>query len=210
MELISYLLLLSTLLILMIREIRSAIHLLAIQSIFIAALVFEMGFEQNQSHLYWIALFTLIVKALVIPLILHRTMVKINIRRKVERWFGDSISFLIGIALLLIGAFVARRMNFYLDAKGYHLAEMAMDILLMGGYLMIIHKKAIMQGIGFIVMENGIFLGALTVTNGMPFIIELGVFFDLLVSGIIIGIFSFRIHDTFASLNTEKLQKLKG
>jgi len=210
MEWISYLLLISTVLILMIREIRSAIQLLAIQSIILSALVFAIGFQQHQSHLYWVAFITFIVKAIILPLILHRTMVKINIRRKVERWFSDSISILMGIALLLIGAFVARRMNFNIDAKGFQLVEIAMDMLLLGGYLMIIHKKAIMQGIGFIIMENGIFLGALAVTNGMPFIIELGVFFDLLVSGIIIGIFTYRIYDTFASLNTEKLQKLKG
>ncbi|PHJ39669.1 hypothetical protein P378_02560 [Desulforamulus profundi] len=67
-----------------------------------------------------------------------------------------------------------------------------------------------MQGVGLITIENGIFLIAESIAYGMPLVVEFGIFFDLLVSVIVIGILLFRIHSTFDSLNTENMQKLKG
>lgn len=208
--LISYILLFSTVYLLLIRNIYTGIVLLSMQSFLLAFKVIEMGLEQAEPHLYWVAFLTIGVKALLIPYILHITMFKNKINRDVERWMNRTNAFLFGIALLLTSSVVADRMDLPLSVSGQEMIEVALGMLLMGAYLMIIHKKAIMQGIGLITLENGIFLFSLAITNGIPFMIELGIFFDLLISVVIIGIFSHRIHHTFASLNTDKLQNLKG
>jgi hydrogenase-4 component E len=74
---------------------------------------------------------------------------------------------------------------------------------------MIARKKAVTQVIGFLVMENGLFLGATVAAHGMPLIVELGVFFDVLVAALIIGIYAHRLQDAFDSVDTSKLTSLK-
>ncbi|MGA2631136.1 MAG: hypothetical protein ABSG54_13100 [Terriglobia bacterium] len=67
-----------------------------------------------------------------------------------------------------------------------------------------------MQIVGLLVLENGIFLAALATTFGMPLVIEIGVFFDLLMGILIMGVFAFRIRDTFEHLDVTRLRRLRG
>jgi hydrogenase-4 component E len=83
-------------------------------------------------------------------------------------------------------------------------------LILTGAFLMVSRKKALMQMLGLMVLENGIFLAALTTTFGMPLVIEIGVFFDLLMGLLLMGVFAFRIRDTFDHLDVSKLRRLRG
>jgi hydrogenase-4 component E len=74
---------------------------------------------------------------------------------------------------------------------------------------MITRKKAITQVIGLLVMENGLFMAAISITYGMPLIVELGIFFDVLVAVLIMGVFVFRIQGTFDTLDTSFLRRLR-
>ena len=67
-----------------------------------------------------------------------------------------------------------------------------------------------MQMLGLLVLENGIFLAALTTTFGMPLIIEMGILFDVLIGLLLMGIFAFRIRDTFEHLDVSRLRRLRG
>ena len=75
---------------------------------------------------------------------------------------------------------------------------------------MISHKKPLMQMLGFLIMENGLFLGGISLTYGMPLIVELGIFFDVLIGVLIMGILIFRINKTFDSIDTDMLKNLIG
>ena len=75
---------------------------------------------------------------------------------------------------------------------------------------MISRKKAIGQIIGFLVIENGLFITALFATQGMPFIIDMGIFVDLLSGVMIMGIMVFRINEKFDSISIDKLNNLRG
>jgi hydrogenase-4 component E len=86
----------------------------------------------------------------------------------------------------------------------------AVALLLAGAFLMVSRKKALMQVIGLLVLENGIFVAALTTTFGMPLVIEIGIFFDLLMGVFLMGLFVFRIRDTFEHLDVSKLRRLRG
>jgi hydrogenase-4 component E len=74
---------------------------------------------------------------------------------------------------------------------------------------MISRRKAITQIMGLMVMENGLFLAAIATSYGMPLIVELGVFFDVLVAVLIMGIFAFRINQTFDTVDTGILRRLR-
>ncbi|MCP9473585.1 MAG: hydrogenase, partial [Nitrospira sp.] len=85
----------------------------------------------------------------------------------------------------------------------------ALAIVLIGLFTMIARQKAVTQLVGFLVVENGLFLGATAATHGMPFVVELGVFFDVLVAALIAGIYTNRLQDAFDSVDTSHLTGLK-
>ena len=70
--------------------------------------------------------------------------------------------------------------------------------------------RAIMQMIGLITMENGIYLLGLIMTEGLPIIIELGVFVDVLIAVVILVILTSRLRLNFQTTDTNVMQKLKG
>ena len=86
----------------------------------------------------------------------------------------------------------------------------SVSLILIGMLFMISRKKAIGQMIGFLVIENGLFVTALFATDGMPFLVDLGTSVDLITAVMIMGIMIFRINEKFETINVEKLNKLKG
>jgi hydrogenase-4 membrane subunit HyfE len=83
-------------------------------------------------------------------------------------------------------------------------------MLLIGLLVMTTRKLALMQIAGFIIMENGLFLTGVGTTIGMPLVVELGIFLDMLIGVLIMGMLVFRINRNFDSINTEKLRNLRG
>ncbi|HEX3030135.1 MAG TPA: NADH-quinone oxidoreductase subunit K, partial [Clostridia bacterium] len=86
----------------------------------------------------------------------------------------------------------------------------SISVVLIGLFFMISRKKAIGQIIGFLVLENGLFAAAILTTSGVPMIVELGIFFDIVAAVLIMGVFVFRINETFDSIDINKLRKLRG
>ncbi len=207
---ISYAMLLSVVITLQVRKISDAVKLLSFQSVLLAGLAAVIAWKLGIRHLYTAVALTLMVKAIVIPYILHYTIIKIDIKREVERFFSKQFIFLSTIGLALLGYYVTLRLPLTGGIIGKEFFPVSVILIFLGSFIMISHKKAIMQGIGLITIENGLFLVAMSLTYGMPLIVEMGIFFDLLIAVIIIGILSYRIHSTFDSLNTEKLKNLKG
>ncbi len=93
---------------------------------------------------------------------------------------------------------------------GHNTLAVAVSLFLIGFYMMITRRKAIMQVLALLSLENGLFLAAISLTYGMPLIIELGIFFDLLVAVMVLGILVYRIQETFDSMDVSKLSRLRG
>ncbi|WP_018133525.1 hypothetical protein [Effusibacillus pohliae] len=207
---IAFSLLISTWMLFQIRRIGDSVGILAFQSTILAFSAGAMWYKTGISHLLIAAVLTLLVKALLIPFILQYTIKKIDIKREVERFTSKYISLLLALALSAAGFYLASRLELPGKEHGQPYLAVSIILIFLGTLIMIDHKKAIMQGVGLITIENGLFLIAQSLSYGMPLIVELGIFFDMLVTVIVIGILSFRIHSTFESLNTEKMQNLKG
>ena len=82
-------------------------------------------------------------------------------------------------------------------------------MVLIGFFVMISRRKAITQIMGLLMMENGLFLAAISLTYGMPMIVEIGVFFDVLVGAMIMGVFAFRINRPSRRIDTGILRRLR-
>ena len=87
---------------------------------------------------------------------------------------------------------------------------MAISLFLIGFFMMINRRKALTQVLALLSLENGLFLAAISLTYGMPLIVELGVFFDVLVAVMVLGILVYRIRETFESMDVSRLRRLRA
>lgn len=203
-------LLFSTLLLFKIKKINDAVAITAFQSLLLVMVALIMWYRTGISHLLVAAGLIFAVKTLFIPAILYYTLKKIDPRSGIQRSFSPHVSLLLATVLLVVGYYVAGELQLPSTVYGKYYLPISINVILLGTFIMIVHQEAIMQGLGLIVIENGLFLITQAVSYGMPLIVELGILFDLLVSAAVIAGLAFRIHSAFASLNTEKMQNLKG
>lgn len=203
-------LLLSTLMLLQIHKIVDAVMILRLQSLLLSLTAATMWYKTGITHLLIAAVFTLVVKGILIPYILYYTIKKIVSVGVVERNTSRYTALLVALVLAALGYYIAAQLNLPSKELGKTYLPVSIIMIFLGTFIMIDHKKAIMQGVGLITIENGIFLIAESIAYGMPMVVEFGIFFDVLVSVIVIGMLMFRIHSTFDSLSTENMQNLKG
>ncbi len=208
--LISIGLLLSTIMLFQVRKISDSIMILALQSFLLSMTALIFWWKTGFTGLLLAAVFTLLVKAIFIPFVLLRLIKKMGTIRDVERYTTQFLSLLIALILSALGYYVASNLDLPGMAHGRTYLPVSIILIILGTAIMIDHKKAIMQGVGLITIENGIFLISESIAYGMPLVVDLGIFFDLLVIIIVIGILLLRIQATFESLNTSNLQQLKG
>ena len=208
-DLCSALLLLTCFAIVAQRRLSACVDLFALQSVFLAATATLVAFLTGIHHIYIAAALTVVIKAIVIPRILNKVIERLNVTRELGMNVNIPAGLLICGALVILAFFITQPiipLGFLLTRDSL---AIALAIILIGFFTMIARKKAVTQVVGFLVMENGLFLGATAAAYGMPLIVELGVFFDVLVAGLIIGIYTHRIQDTFDSVDTTKLTVLK-
>ena len=137
-----------------------------------------------------------------IPYIFIYIIREIKVKREIELYVNISPSLIIGGVLVVISYYLIRSIAIISELSSFALSA-SMSLVSIGLFIMISRKKAIMQMLGILIMENGLFLGAISLTNGMPLLVELGIFFDVLIGVLIMGILIFRINKTFESIDTD-------
>lgn len=191
------------------RRLSACVDLFAVQSVFLAVTAALVAFLTGIHHIYIAAGLTILIKAIIIPMILKRVIERLNVQREVAFVINIPPSLLVCGALVILAFSVTEPVA----SLGFLLTKdslaIALAIVLIGFFTMIARKKAVTQVVGFLMVENGLFLGATAAAYGMPLIVELGVFFDVLVAGLIIGIYTHRLQDTFDSVDVSKLTGLR-
>ena len=192
------------------RRPKSCIPLYAAQSLSLALVAGIVAYTRGISGLYISAALIVLIKAIAIPKGMSHIIDKIGVDREVDIPVGIRTSLLICGMLVVLSYYVAQPFIAAFESPLARLLPIAMSVLLIGFFLMVSRRTAIMQLLGLLIMENGIFLTAMSVTYGMPLIVELGIFFDVLIATLIIGLMVFRINSTFDSIDTAHLRSLKG
>lgn len=211
-ELLAFVFLMTGLLMLASRIVVTNIILLAAQSLALSGIAFYLGLAGNHIgwHMLTIGILTLVVKVIVLPVLLYQVVHRVAIYREVPLSVGAVPSLLIGVLLVGLTYFYLVPVLLKEIESGSQLFPIALSTVLLGCFFMVSRRSAFNQIIGIIEMENGLFLCALAVTGGMPLMIELGIFFDLLVGAMVMGIMTYQIRGTFDTLDTKELNGLKG
>lgn len=191
------------------KRISTCIALFAAQCAVIAAQILAIAWVQRTFEPLAIAFLVISVKVVAIPYALLWIVREIKTVREVKASTTAAQSVFIAAGLILLSFFAVQPYARTLRVDESMLAA-AIALVLTGAFLMVSRKKALMQVVGLLVLENGIFLAALITTFGMPLIVEIGISFDLLMGVLLMGIFVFRIRDTFDHLDVSKLRRLRG
>ena len=203
------LLLLSSFAMLSQRRILSLVNLFALQGAVLSVSTAIVAYTSGASHLYASAALSLLLKVFLLPWILHRLIVRLNVRWDTETQLNIPATMLIGILVVVFAFALAQPIAQLSSAVTRSTIGIALAVVLLSFLMMITRRKAISQVIGFLAMENGLFFGATSATYGMPMVVELGVALDVLVGTLILGVFFFQIREQFDSLDLQHLERLK-
>ena len=191
------------------------IRIFGVQSFLLASIAGTIAVFNGAPHILIAAVLTLLVKAILVPILLERLVDRIEIRQEIEPFLNVPLSVVICGGLTLVGYVVAE--SFYhpdltagAASLGHNTLAVAISLFLIGFFMMINRRKALTQVLALLSLENGLFLAAISLTYGMPLIVELGVFFDVLVAVLVLGILVYRIRETFESMDVSKMRRLRG
>lgn len=208
-NMIAVLILILTLLMLGLRSFKDNLNTYAVHSLLLAVVTGITGYNEGDSHIYFAATATIVIKVAIIPFLMTRLVSGMRRRRERDLLVSVPTSFIIAIGLMMLASSVSHA----LIGRPRPLTDIltvAVAISLIGMFLMVIRKDAVMQVIGLLTMENGFFLAGLVLTNGMPFFVEIGIFFDVLISGLLLWVYLKRMHSALKSTNTARLNQLRG
>ena len=156
-----------------------------------------------------LVLVTMSLKGLVIPRLLFHAIREANIQHEVKPVVGFTSSLLLGA----VGTGLALAFSFSLPLADEHtgllLVPASLSTVWAGFLMLTTRRKAIMQVLGYLLLENGIFLFGLLLLEAMPFLVEVGVLLDLFTGVFVMGIIVHHISREFASISTEHLTELK-
>jgi hydrogenase-4 component E len=191
------------------KRIYGLIHIFTWQGLFLSVNTAIVGYVANRHHLYISSLMTLSLKVILLPYILHVLIHRLKIRKEVETVVNVPTTMMIGIALVIFSYHLTSPVRELSTLMTRSTLAVALATVMIGLLMMITRKHAVTQIIGFLAMENGLFLAATSATYGMPLVVELGVALDILIAAFIFGIFFFHINTAFDSLNVEQMARLK-
>jgi hydrogenase-4 component E len=193
----------------------TTIRMFGVQSFLLAAIAFTIAFYNHATHIYIAAFLTLALKTFLLPIFLERLVARVGVNQEIEPLINVPVSILISGCLTLVGYVVAESFyhpggSFGAASLGHNTLAVAIGLFLVGFFMMLNRRKALTQVLGLLCMENGLYLAAISLTYGVPLVVELGIFFDVLVAVMVLGILVYRIGTTFDSMDVSKLRKLRG
>lgn len=183
------------------------IQILAIQGVMLFFAAFFSLHSMHLANFAFILTETVIVKALIIPLFLAYILKRNNITREAEPLVPTFVSLVLMVTLVI--------MIFFLSyASGYSILEnlffvVALSTIFTGLYIIMTRRKIITHVMGFLVIENGVFILSLAVGNEMPMMVNMGILLDMFAGLLTLGIFINRIGDVFKDGDVSNLKRLK-
>jgi len=183
------------------------LKVLAFQGVLLFAVVFIQLSEINPINLALILLETIVFKSLAVPLFMAYVLKRNKITREAEPFLPNFVSLIITTLIVVVTILLAN------GVKDTHLDKIffvvALSSLFMGLYFIATRRKIITHVIGYLIIENGVFVLSLAVGNEMPMLVNLGIMLDIFASVLILGIFLNKIGDVFKNIDVNQLSNLK-
>ncbi len=184
------------------------IKVLAFQGIVVSVVPLFIGHDMTAGGLTF-TLITLAIRGIVIPLCIYLAIKKVAIRREVEPIIGYHASLLAGLGLIVGATFAAHKFNLPVSSVSVLLLPTAITVLVAGMFLLTARRNAIAMVLGYMMMENGIYLVGTTFSVRALHIVEFGILLDVLAGVMIMAVILQNIKQTFDDVDTALLRTLK-
>ena len=182
------------------------INAMVFQGIFLSIIPLAMGFHTWNFRLFALVMITLAIKATFLPWLLHRAMNTANVQREIEPFVGYTASVMIGIAMLGLSCWIAQPF----EATGSSfLLPGGLFTTLTGLMVILSRRKALTQVIGYLAMENGVYVFGAALAVEEPLLVEMGVLLDVFVAVFVMGITIHQISREFNHIDTDRLSELR-
>jgi hydrogenase-4 component E len=179
------------------------------QAWLLAALTAIVAYFGGDPPLYIVAGVLVLLKGVAIPVLLRTMQRRFGAQPETHPYVNTETSLLIASLLVLFAYVVARPWTTMSQLPTREGLPIAMALLFVSLFIVVSRKKAITQVIGFLMLENAIALLAVVGTFGVPLLVEFGVFLDALMGFLVMQIFVYQIHETFDSIDVERLTRLR-
>jgi hydrogenase-4 component E len=195
------------------RNIGRAIWLVAAQAILLSVAVAGVGLATHSAHLLLGSVITASSRGIVVPLALGYILRQSPIRQERNPYLGPRLSLIAAIVIVFVCAMAVDS-----SALGGSLGSVdapralpaSVAEVLTGLFIVMTRRKGLSIVVGLLVFENGLALTAFSLTYGMPFVVELGATFDLLMVVVVVGVYARRMLTVFGSMSTDHLRNLRG
>lgn len=198
-----------TILLIIRTSLEGQVRVFALQSFVLALLAALISIYSGSLELFGVSVALVVVKGIMIPRVLNRAVAKIGLARVAKPYLGTTPALVICGMLTILSFYVMTPIAASNPLPTADAIPLAFAGVLIGFFIMVNRRRAVTQILGFLMLENGIFLLALLATYGVPFIVEMGVFLDVLVAVLIMEVFVYHIKDNFDSIDVGKLGNLK-
>jgi hydrogenase-4 component E len=183
------------------------VRVLALQGFLLFGVTFLELKDIQTWNLVLILLETVVFKALAVPVFLGYLISRNKITRETEPYLPHFISLIIVTMIVVITVLLANSIqDTHLDKIFF---IVALSTLFTGLYFIASRKKIITHVMGYLMIENGVFVMSLAVGNEMPNLVNLGIMLDVFASVLILGIFLNKIGDVFKDVDVDQLSNLK-
>jgi hydrogenase-4 component E len=189
-------------------RLRSVIHAAALQGVLLGVLAM-LAHEEPGVRVGLLAAATVLIKGVAIPRLLGYAMREVVVRHEVEPLVGFLPSLLLGAVGTGMALALARTLPLREEQLGTLLVPASFATVFTGFLILTTRRKAISQAVGYLVLENGVFLFGLLLLEAVPFLVEIGVLLDLLAGIFVMGIIIHHVNREFAAAGTENLSALK-
>ncbi len=186
---------------------RTYAKIIAIQGILLFAISLMQLSEVKLLNLIFISVETLVFKGIIVPYFLYKVINKTKVYRVHNKALPAFFILVLAVCLLVLSVFIANVLQ--KDSINVAFMTMCLFTLFSGILIIVTHKLLFSHTIGFLVIENGIFLLSILVGIEMPLLINIGILLDIFVSVLIITIFTNKIGAKYHNLGTENLTSLK-
>lgn len=183
------------------------VNVLAFQGILLFFVAFLELKNINTLNLILILLETIIFKSLAVPLFLNYVLKRNHITREAEPFVPNFVSLIITTVIVIVTILLSNTMKEGSLDKMFFVV--ALSTLFTGLYFIASRRKIITHVMGYLIIENGVFILSLAVGSEMPMLVNLGIMLDIFASVLILGIFLNKIGDVFKDIDVDQLSNLK-
>ena len=184
------------------------IKIIAFQGVAVSIVPLFIGHDLGTGGIVF-TLITLLIRGIVIPLCIYLAIKKVAIHREVEPIVGYHASLMVGLILIVAATFVSPKFNLPQSSSNALLLPTAITLLAAGMFLLMARRNAIAMVLGYIMMENGIYLVGTSFTIRAHHIVEFGILLDVLAGVMIMAIILQNINQAFDDVDTALLRTLK-